>query len=256
MESSTRRWAYGNNRSANSSVRPRRLSFVADDDRVCGVLTSVRVGWLPHQDRERTLRRHPNLLRQIGTLPQPIARCFTIRTQTNSSTVGGAPMFFRIRFTIRQCQYVAAACAPYVRMTLSVLRGLAWGLRSMALAGCVAVVVAPAEATPPLSGVAAIAAGAYHTCALSVAGGVACWGDGRLGDRTTSLGRSPVTVSGLDSGVAAIAAGADHTCALTTNGGVLCWGTTHPASSATAPPFIVPRRWRLAVSAPVWRRSP
>ncbi|GAA4121370.1 chromosome condensation regulator RCC1 [Knoellia locipacati] len=77
------------------------------------------------------------------------------------------------------------------------------------------------------SGVASLSAGEDHTCAVTTAGAVRCWGSntwGMLGDGTTIDRSLPVTTSGLTSGVRSVSPGGQQTCAQRTTGAVLCWG--------------------------------
>jgi alpha-tubulin suppressor-like RCC1 family protein len=80
-----------------------------------------------------------------------------------------------------------------------------------------------------LAGVATVVAtGDNHTCALTEAGVVECWGAndlGQLGSSATQTARAePALVPGLAGKAIAVTSGANHTCALTSSGGVRCWG--------------------------------
>lgn len=81
------------------------------------------------------------------------------------------------------------------------------------------------------SGATALSAGGAHTCAVTVAGEVKCWGRddfGQVGDGPDSTVKdTPVNVVGLSAGVVGIAAGGSHSCALTSQGGAKCWGADH-----------------------------
>ncbi|MEM7798665.1 MAG: dockerin type I domain-containing protein [Chloroflexota bacterium] len=89
------------------------------------------------------------------------------------------------------------------------------------------------------SNVKAIAAGQTHTCALTNANGIKCWGSNRpyyvytrfpvvtgyLGDGTSQTRYEPVDVVGLTSGVAQISAGVNITCAALEDETAKCWGS-------------------------------
>jgi alpha-tubulin suppressor-like RCC1 family protein len=85
----------------------------------------------------------------------------------------------------------------------------------------------PSPTPERLNAATAVAAGRSHTCAVTAAGGVKCWGineHGQLGNGSWSDSAFPVEVAGLRDRAVDVVAGWGHTCALTTAGGVYCWG--------------------------------
>jgi hypothetical protein len=115
-----------------------------------------------------------------------------------------------------------------------------WGNNSYGLLGfdmTTGIQPSPVDMTGLSTSLSAISLGASHTCGLTSAGSVKCWGwndRGQLGDGTIPMpylqdtfSYVPVDVVGLSNGVVAIGTGSDsnHTCAVTSSGGVKCWGS-------------------------------
>jgi len=85
----------------------------------------------------------------------------------------------------------------------------------------------PVDVVGLSSGVSAIGMGDDHTCAVTAAGAVACWGYndyGQLGDGTQTSRSIPAEMEIPAMNAAWVAAGWGHTCILTVGGAVRCWG--------------------------------
>ena len=71
-----------------------------------------------------------------------------------------------------------------------------------------------------------VAAGAFHACGLTTAGGVMCWGgggSGQLGNGSTAPGGVTHVATSLR--FTTISVGNDFACAVTTEGALSCWGS-------------------------------
>ena len=80
------------------------------------------------------------------------------------------------------------------------------------------------------AGAVALAAGGSHTCAVTAAGALRCFGSNAVGQlgvepAATPYTHVPIAVPGLEAGVVAAAAGASHTCAITEAGALQCFGS-------------------------------
>ena len=131
---------------------------------------------------------------------------------------------------------------------------LCWGLNAFAAAGVGSIGGVLSLPTPPQTGGVAfskIAAGGYHTCALTAAGEAWCWGWNAEGQTGIGSAGSPVILPQRvqDGGLrfTEIAAGESHTCALTAAGAAYCWGGnargelgSDPATSGAIVPAPIP----------------
>lgn len=83
----------------------------------------------------------------------------------------------------------------------------------------------------PLTGIAELFSGSWHTCARLTTGQARCWGDdgfGQLGDGDNVDKPFPVTVITIHgeplTTITSLAGGGNHTCARIQNGRLRCWG--------------------------------
>ncbi|WP_018223806.1 RCC1-like domain-containing protein [Salinispora pacifica] len=125
---------------------------------------------------------------------------------------------------------VAAAVGHSLALT-SAGAVLAWGLNDLGQLGDGTTTTSSTPVAvdmPSGTTITAVAAGGFHSLALTSAGTVLAWGFnafGQLGDGTTTDSSTPVVVD-VPSGttITAVAAGDSHSLALTSAGTVLAWG--------------------------------
>lgn len=135
-------------------------------------------------------------------------------------------------------------CALFTNATVA-----CWGLNTNGqLGGGRSFYVLEPEATCllPLPNVVGIAAGEFHTCAVTAEGRLYCWGCIQRGLTGNGMPPAPspsssgmishITVFPMDiypvmvrgiRDITAVACGASHTCVLTSSGGVFCWGSNY-----------------------------
>jgi alpha-tubulin suppressor-like RCC1 family protein len=100
-----------------------------------------------------------------------------------------------------------------------------------------------------------ISLGAYHTCVLTEAGGVFCWGknaDHQLGDGTTNTREAPVRAIVADalSTVRHVTAGSNFTCVVTEDAEAWCWGGNADGQLGNGTPSAAAQRDPVRVAMP------
>jgi alpha-tubulin suppressor-like RCC1 family protein len=91
-----------------------------------------------------------------------------------------------------------------------------------------------------LTNVAQVSLGDYHTCSVTTAGNVQCWGlnaNGQLGVGNTSSLSAPSGV--ILSGIAQLSLTATYSCSLSGTGDVRCWGNVPVLGNVTTPSAVL-----------------
>jgi alpha-tubulin suppressor-like RCC1 family protein/lysophospholipase L1-like esterase len=101
-----------------------------------------------------------------------------------------------------------------------------WSYRGQLGNGSLNASSTPVTPTGLTTGVRQLSVNDSHSCVLSSAGGVECWGEAwePLGGPSHVGSSTPTLIPGLSRGIAAISVGPDHACAVTTTRQVQCWG--------------------------------
>ena len=116
-----------------------------------------------------------------------------------------------------------------------------WGWNELGLLGdgTTSQRTTPVDVVGLSEGVTALAVGRRHSCALTDAPALMCWGRNQFGslgadsdgfctdaitDMESSCSTIPLEVAGLPAEPTAVTVGSGHTCAIVAGGGVYCWG--------------------------------
>jgi alpha-tubulin suppressor-like RCC1 family protein len=174
----------------------------------------------------------------INTQPANVSASAGATATFNVSATGTN---LRYQWTLNGAGISGATSASYTTATLSLAdNGAVYGVFVYNGAGLVissgaTLSVSSAALSGPMLAAGKVAAAYQHTCAITAANAVACWGynsSGQIGSGSFSNQPTPYTWT-LPEAADSVATGASGTCAVTVSGAVYCAGTTGSNTSPT-----------------------